>query len=66
MTLLDGAEKGAGPRVQAVEAGGGGAAAVWSVTMNHGGVSRMGAVRKGRAVSPDARAWPAAELLGEP
>lgn len=47
-----------------MEAGGGGAAAVWSVTMDHGGVSRMRSVRKGHAVSPDARAWPAAGLLG--
>ncbi len=46
-------------------AGGGGVAAVWSVIMDHDGVSRMRLVWKGRAAGPDARSWLAAELLGE-
>jgi hypothetical protein len=59
VTSLDGGEG-------VARAGGGGAAAVWSVTVDHCDVSRMRSVRKGRVVSLDARAWPAAELLEEP
>jgi len=62
VTLLDRGE-GAGGEPTA-EAGGCGAAAVWSVTVDQCDVSRMRSVRKGCVVSLDARAWPA-ELVEE-